>query len=853
MLSIEMTSTFILARFPLDGATTGGAAGAALSAGATAAADAATLAGTATLAGAATTLGALDDGSWASSLPAQPSGARTTASAAPSSPQARTIGAPERAWIRVKDGPGSAAQAGVTGASVRMPALLLRLSSKRQKRIPQASSGMLAPMTKLPRKPAWTTLTTSTMSMQVGSRLLLALTLLAGGAGCARGPDVEAAGLALRRVVIYRNGVAYFERQGHIDAEQVVFRVRKEKVGDFLATLAVIEAGGSSVRSASFPVEVDDGKDDDEADAPVDPRFEVLLKPPPRKGKDKKKEELETVKLTLDGREHDLVIGYVAETPVWRPSYRLVMGGQGGDGGAAGRSKQAQLQAWGIVQNLSGEDWKSVRLSLVAGAPLAFQATLDQASIPPRPIVGDQGEVIASVPTSETTLATTSAPAPPPPPPPMAPAAEAFAPFDEGSMDDSGLDKKADAAPRAPRRASASTGRAGGAAMARKVPMADMPAPAPGRGMPKGSATIQQREEGPSAPRNVNALAAVAIEGGTTRYDLPFAVDVPDKSATMVLLLAKPVPGESIFLFAPDGGVPASSSHPFRVARFTNDTKGLLERGPIAVFENSAFLGQGMVDPLPPGATATVPFALERSLAVETAREENAEGARIAKIEGGVLEIERDWVTHTKYAVRNGSDQVAKTLVKHPRLYGTRLHEPPKGTEDNLGTGSALVPIEVPLRGAAVLDVDERRIFRQQIDWLSQLADDAVKAYMKDPRADAAVVRQLQQAWDLRGKLRPALDERDGLTSEKQRLDQQSDELRQNLRAIEKNKTADGLRRDLTERLAKASARLDEITKRVIVIEMQISEQQIRFRDLTNEIKMLSPLSPVLSPGKAGS
>ena len=53
----------------------------------------------------------------------------------------------------------------------------------------------------------------------------------------------------------------------------------------------------------------------------------------------------------------------------------------------------------------------------------------------------------------------------------------------------------------------------------------------------------------------------------------------------MVMLLDRPVPGEALSLFAPDGGVPESSSHPFRVARFTNKTGGLLERGPLAIFD----------------------------------------------------------------------------------------------------------------------------------------------------------------------------------------------------------------------------------------------------------------------------
>ena len=340
----------------------------------------------------------------------------------------------------------------------------------------------------------------------------------------------------------------------------------------------------------------------------------------------------------------------------------------------------------------------------------------------------------------------------------------------------------------------------------------------------------------------MRALAAVAVEGGATQYDLPFPVDIPNKSATVVMLLSQKVPGESIFLFAPDGGVPESGSHPFRVVRFTNDTKGLLERGPIAVFEDGAFLGQGMVDPLPAGATATVPFALERSLAVQTARDSNEEGSRIAQIEGGRIEIERDWVTHTKYTVKNGADADAKVLVKHPRQWNTRLHDAPKDTEDNTGTGTALLPVEVPPHATKVLDVDERRVQRRPIDWLEPLADEAVKAYLADPRADQAVVAPLRAAWEARVKLRTTLDELDKLNAERGRLDAQIAQINGSLRAIEKNKLADQLRRDLTDRLAKATARTDEITKRAVVLEMQVSEQTIRFRDLVTAIKMVKPL-----------
>ena len=81
--------------------------------------------------------------------------------------------------------------------------------------------------------------------------------LLLSLAACAHAPGVSSGQLPLRRVVVYRNGVGYFERAGTVDGKEVAFRVRPSHVGDFLATLAVVERGGSSVRAASFPIRGD--------------------------------------------------------------------------------------------------------------------------------------------------------------------------------------------------------------------------------------------------------------------------------------------------------------------------------------------------------------------------------------------------------------------------------------------------------------------------------------------------------------------------------------------------------------------------------------------------------------------
>ncbi|HEU4412614.1 MAG TPA: DUF4139 domain-containing protein [Polyangiaceae bacterium] len=669
-----------------------------------------------------------------------------------------------------------------------------------------------------------------------GATWVLGLAALAPAlAGCgARQPAVESGALPLRRVVVYRNGVGYFERGGRIDAGQVRFRVRGDEVGDFLATMAVIEKGGSSVRSASFPLKIEEPSDEAPPDEPSPPDGGPVR--PKAKPKKDDASKLVTVVLDLDGKEHDLQVGYVAETPVWRPSYRLVVHPNGA----------ADLQAWGIVQNLSGEDWSKVTLSLVAGAPLAFQATLGTPVIPPRPSVTDEGEVVQALPQSETSLEQQPPKPPPPPPspaaapPPAEPMAESMA--EEAQDEDTRkAEKKRDSSGRA-----AATRRA-----ARPMPRS---APAADASMPYGGAMAAAQapppmappppRDGPSAPRNVSSLAAVAIEGSSTRYDIPSPVTVPDKSATMVLLTSKRVAGESGYLFAPSPGVPDSSSHPFRVARFRNQTSGLLERGPIAVFEGGAFLGQGIVDPLPPNATATVPFALDRAVAVDSQVKVDEEGARVALIESGELTIERDVRYRTTYRVRNGSEKAARLHVKHVRRADTRLHQPPKGTEDNVGTGSALVPVDVASRGTAELTVDERAGNARRADWLSEQANEAVVAYLADPRSDPKAVAALRAAWALRPALVKLADEERGLRGEQIELSRSTEETRRNLKTLEKNPAAAALRAQLTDRLAKAAVRLNEITKRLVEIQLAMNAQRVRFYEALRTVKVTAPPPP---------
>src|SRR5690349_9952345 len=163
---------------------------------------------------------------------------------------------------------------------------------------------------------------------------LLALVL----AACASTPkNISVDGAVLGRVVIYRNGVAFYERSAKVVDGRVSVHVPRDRVDDFLKSLTVVDPHTRKPLAVSIPrQEADDGS-----------YLTMTLE-------------------TGDKRYSDVLLTYVTESPAWKPSYRVVVGGE----------NKVMLEGWAIVDNVSGEDWKSVLVGVGASSALSFRYDL---------------------------------------------------------------------------------------------------------------------------------------------------------------------------------------------------------------------------------------------------------------------------------------------------------------------------------------------------------------------------------------------------------------------------------------------------------------------------------------------
>jgi hypothetical protein len=754
-------------------------------------------------------------------------------------------------------------------------------------------------------------------------RPVLGLVLLPTLACGHRGPFGSVDQLELDTVVLYRNGVGYFERRGEVDGDVLRLKVRKDQVDDLLKSLTIVDEHGQAV-SVSMPLDpqswanaalatlapgrgslaevLDALRGTDVTVITSNRRVSgrivmverIVNEPDPGEVYEARGfapvpvadtqdwkltllsgNDLEVLRLSkvrsialrdgdlsmqlhrsldasagegmfqqidvdvrLSGaRRHGLRVSYVVSAPMWKPTYRVVLPEKAGG--------QGLLQGWAVVDNVSGEDWTAVDMSLTSGAPIAFRYDLHTPRDVGRVDLTESGvHKQARVSFGETSYGTEEEA--------QAAAddgglAQAPVPADEGDYygaEDVPREEKARKADK-----SKASSRSGGGGRGAAAPP---PASAPSGGAarydepPREPAADASSADGPSLDyeslrRSTLANARSKQVSGMTKIELSERVTVPDGTSTMVAVINENVAADETFLFKPGGAGDGYESNPYRVVRFKNTTPYVLEPGPISIYSGGSFVGEGLSEAVGTGASVTIPFAVEPNIMVTSQSRYSGEEMRIVRIVRGVLEVESFYQTTTVWDVRGQSTDGYTVLVRHPRQGPDYdLADRPEGTEDL--EGAYLVPVVVAAgkREASITLIEQTPSTTTLAIWDTRVPL-LLDQLLKVPNLDAAARRRLQPIVDMRQEIGRIDTEIDGLERQQVELDQRAQETRANLEAIKKDPAAGGLRRKLSARLDEFTRDGDRLGRRIVELQSKRLEKKIGLEDMLQDFDFQAP------------
>ena len=330
--------------------------------------------------------------------------------------------------------------------------------------------------------------------------------------------------------------------------------------------------------------------------------------------------------LQLLGDAHGKVtFGYIAETPIWRTTYRLVVAPPGKD--------SAQLQGWALVHNDTDERWNGIHLELVNGEPDSFLFPLAAPRYARRTLVHPETPLSTMAQLQGTT--------------PDALWGDHLDAATSGSGQRPGF--------------GSGYGRLGGSHRSH-APSVRMGA-------------TQVNEVGASSVLSVGNLADLApaqgVENGALFvFAMPGAFVLDAHSSALVPIMDKPVKTENIAFFASAGGTARAA------VRFVNSTGQTLPAGTLAVFGAGGFAGETALDRLKPGDRRFLQVGNDLDAEVTSKTSDRTEESKRLTFRNGRLEEHFLATTKQTWELENRGGAartfyVALTAEKNATVTGT--------------------------------------------------------------------------------------------------------------------------------------------------------------------------------------
>lgn len=299
------------------------------------------------------------------------------------------------------------------------------------------------------------------------------------------------------------------------------------------------------------------------------------------------------------------------------------------------------------------------------------------------------------------------------------------------------------------------SGAVGSPAMKGKLParsfgVAGMEGSGSGRGVGPGSGGLYgggvRSSSGPVAgvfdttETNVEENVSTNAFDDFFQYSLAQPVTIHKNESAMVPILQQTLPVERVTLWS------ESEPKPLRALWLENNSKLTFDNGNFSVFESGAFAGEGLLDPIHPGEKRLLSYATDQAVHVRIHPEDlpangDARQLRSVKIKPfGHLQKQYGVQSKTSYIASNSAEEARTVIIEVPRRPHRTLSPESKAAE----TTATLYRFRLPVpahQSATVLVADEGPEYET---WKIEAETDQVQALEYLAKQAPAIADKLQ-------------------------------------------------------------------------------------------------------------
>jgi len=331
-----------------------------------------------------------------------------------------------------------------------------------------------------------------------------------------------------------------------------------------------------------------------------------------------------------------------------------------------------------------------------------------------------------------------------------------------------------------------------------------------------------------SAMRSQESGAESAKLGELFEYALKQKITVLKNQSALVPIVQSPIEAERVTLVTADNNVNISGA-PLR-ALWLRNTSGLtLDGGTFNILEEDAFAGEGIMDVLHPDERRLLSYAADTAVHVKETPEGESGMVTHLRIYRGLMQMTREERSSWKYEIRNADSTPRDVVIEHPIRANFKLADGVKPEEST--TNYHRFKVKVEPKKTETLLVKE---FRPDVTniYLSNITDEQIGYYVHETSLKPDVERALRSIVTKKAEIGAADSDITIRQRELTEIDKDQMRVRENMKALKGSAEEKAL-------LQRYTKQLDSQEDRINTLRVEITTLQTKRAGLQAELDQM--------------
>lgn len=331
------------------------------------------------------------------------------------------------------------------------------------------------------------------------------------------------------------------------------------------------------------------------------------------------------------------------------------------------------------------------------------------------------------------------------------------------------------------------------------------------------------------AQLQTNEVAQAQDLGDYFEYNIKQNITIGKNQSALVPILQSRIEAEKVTLWSPD------NQRALRALWIKNASGQILDSGTFNIVDGNTFAGEGLIETVHPDERRLLSYAADT--AVRVTSEAEAKDLPVSRIQvlKGVMFMSREHRNKIKYTVRNADPAARQVVIEHPVREGWKLVDDMKPEETSASHYRFRLAVEPNKTRELTVEEVHTDVTRTM---LTDLTQDQVQVLAVENRVTPELQQAFRQVLDQKNRISELQSQLANRQHELKEISDDQARIRENMKALKGSAEEKALLQRYAHQLDSQEDRLTALHKEISDLSKRRAEEQQKLEEMVQHISL---------------